>query len=104
MSRVTVLHVRLCRCTGRTAHRSESIVCQSEPRESSWDTSVLAVSPPVSDPLAAVEKAYYGAQVDELLFDRALNEAAGVRAVYTAIHGVGTAYAQRIGSMLFVET
>ena len=76
---------------------SESIVRESEPRDSSWDTSVLTSSPLVSDPLVDVEKAYYSAQVDELLFDRALNEAANVRAVYTAIHGVGTAYAQRIG-------
>ena len=38
---------------------SESIVRESEPRDTSWDTSVLAASPLVSDPLAAVEKAYY---------------------------------------------
>ena len=38
---------------------SESIVRESEPRDSSWDTSVLTASPLVSDPLAAVEKAYY---------------------------------------------
>lgn len=81
---------------------SEAIVRESVPRDSSWDTSVLAASPLVSDPLAAVESAYYSAQIDQLLYDRALNEAATVRAVYTAIHGVGTSYAQRIGPIRVV--
>lgn len=66
-----------------------------EPRESSWNTSIISSHKLLKDPLPRVLEAYLKRRTD-LVYDLKMNEDSNFSFTYTAMHGVGYKYVQEV--------
>ncbi|CAG0883843.1 unnamed protein product [Darwinula stevensoni] len=69
-----------------------------EPWETSWDTSVLQMSPLKKDPLPQVMDSYYKYLV-AMSYDRQLNANTAIKFTFTPMHGVGEEYVEHAFSV-----
>ncbi|KAK7575763.1 hypothetical protein V9T40_012049 [Parthenolecanium corni] len=74
---------------------STCIMENLEPRESSWNTSIISSHKLLKDPLPRVLEAYLKRRTD-LVYDLKMNEDSNFSFTYTAMHGVGYKYVQEV--------
>ncbi|CAG9815403.1 unnamed protein product [Phaedon cochleariae] len=79
------------------ANIQKSILQNLEPLDTSWNTSMLAKTDLLNDPLDEVLEDYVNIIKDAILPEhRELNERVNLLFTYTAMHGVGFRYIQRV--------
>jgi phosphomannomutase len=83
-------------CDPHDAHIAEQILLNLKPwTDYQKATAVVRASPLCVDALQEVSDAYFAAMASQLCFHPAANAASNLRIVYTAMHGVGTPFAER---------
>lgn len=74
---------------------SDCIMQNLEPRESSWNTTIISSHKLLRDPLPSVLEAYLKRRTDSV-YDLAMNEDSEFSFTYTAMHGVGYKYIEKV--------
>ncbi|KAJ8960674.1 hypothetical protein NQ314_006043 [Rhamnusium bicolor] len=81
-----------------------SILRNLEPLETSWDTSILGTSDLLIDPLSEVLEHYLQIITDTIIPEhKLLNEKVGMLFTYTAMHGVGYSYIEKVCDVIGIN-
>lgn len=81
-----------------------SILQNLKPLETSWDTSILKKSCMLKDPLQEVLDDYLKIISETILPEqKQLNEKIGMSFTYTAMHGVGYPYVQKVCDVVGIK-